>query len=170
MTARGRAIDALVHARRPVVPLAGALALLAFTAGIAMQGRVLLHDCVSTGGAFGSLGLRLAVLQDVADCPEGAYGLGGVSRGAVLLLSVALPVLVGYALLTACGVGLSALLVRAARQTRALLRSVLPRRAADASSAPVRPGSLVTVARTSVPRPRVLVGSIARRGPPLVAA
>jgi hypothetical protein len=134
-----------------------------------MQGRVLLHDCVS-GGVFGSLGLRLAVLQDVADCPEGAYGLGGVSRGAVVLLSVALPVLVGYLLLTACGVGLSALLVRAARQARTMLRAVLPRLASDASPVPVRHGSLVAVARPSVPRARMLVGSIARRGPPTLAA
>jgi hypothetical protein len=170
MTAQGRAIDALSRARRPVVPVAALGALAAFTAVVAAQGRVLLHDCVSTAGAFGSLGLRLAVLQDVADCPEGSYGLGGVSRGAVLLLSVALPVLVGYVLATACGLGVSALVVRAARQARAMLQAVLPRLATGSSPVPVRPGLHVAVVRPPVPRAWVLVGSIARRGPPAAAA
>lgn len=166
-------IRTLSRARRPALPLAalGVLAVLTLvTAAVAAQGRVVLHDCVSTGGAFGALGLHLAVLQDVADCPAGSYGLGGVSRGAVLLLSVALPVLVGYLLATACGVGLSAVVVRAARQARALLRAVLPSLAAAVAPVPVRPGASIVVARPSVPRARVLVGSIDRRGPPLVAA
>ncbi len=134
MTARGRVIDALARARKPVVPLLAASVLTLVTVGVVAQGRVVLHDCVSAGGPFGAMALRLAVLQDAADCPEGSYGMGTVSRGAVLLLSVALPVLVGYALLAACGVGLSALVVRAARQARVLLRSVLPRLRADATS------------------------------------
>jgi hypothetical protein len=170
MTARRRAIHALLRARRPVLPVLVVAATAAFTAGVAAQGRVVLHDCVSPGAAFGALGLRLAVLQDATDCPEGSYGLGGVSRGAVLLLSVALPVLVGYALLTACGVGLSALLVRAARQARALLRSVLPHLRADAAPTPAGPPSPVANARPAAARDWLLVGSIARRGPPSVAA
>ena len=116
------------------------------------------------------MALRLAVLQDAADCPEGSYGMGTVSRGAVLLLSVALPVLVGYALLAACGVGLSALVVRAARQARVLLRSVLPRLRADATSTPRPTAAPAPAGRSAVPRARVLVGSIARRGPPPAAA
>src|SRR4051794_12816794 len=170
MTARGRVIGVLSRAHRPVVPLAAVIGLLLFTAGVAMQGRVVLHDCVSPGGAMASFGMRLAVLQDVTDCPEGSYGLGGVSRGAVLLLSVALPVLVGYALLTACGVGLSALLIRAARQARALLLSVLPHLGVDAAPTPAGPSSPVANARPAPARHWLLVGSIARRGPPSVAA
>jgi hypothetical protein len=162
-------MHALARARRPALPVLAVVVIALFTVGVVAQGRVVLHDCVRPGAAFGSLGLNLAVLQDAAECPEGSYGLGGVSRGAVLLLSVALPVLVGYVLLTACGVGLSALLVRTARQARALLRSVLPHLGLDAAPAPVRPTSLVTDARPSAPRPRVLVGSIARRGPPVAA-
>jgi len=169
MTAQGRAIGAFARARRPVLPLAALGGLVLFTAAVAAQGRVILHDCVSSSGVFGSLGLRLAVLKDVADCPEGSYGLGGVSRGAVLLLSVALPVLVGYALLTACGVGLSALLVRAALRARSMLLAVLPRLADDSPLAPVGSGAHVPVVRSPVLRARVLVGCVARRGPPPVA-
>lgn len=160
---------ALAHARRPALPVLAVVAIAMFTVGVVAQGRVVLHDCVSPGARFGSLGLNLAVLQDAADCPDGTYGLGGVSRGAVLLLSVALPVLVGYVLLTACGVGLSALLVRTARQARTLLRSVFPHLRLDATQAPVEPVSLVADGRPSVPRPRVLVGSVALRGPPVTA-
>ena len=87
-----------------------------------------------------------------------------------LVYYFALPVLVGYALLTACGVGLSALLVRAARQARALLRSVVPHLGADATPTPAGPPSPVANARPAAARHRLLVGSIARRGPPLVAA
>ena len=119
--------------------------------------------------AFGALGLHLALLQDVADCPEGSYGLGGVSRGAVLLLSVALPVVVGYMLLTACGVGLSALLVRAARQARAILHAVLPRLARSLAGHRATERH-VAIVGPSVPRTRVPVGSIARRGPPTAVA
>ena len=170
MTAQGRVIDAFSRARRPLLPLAAATVVALFAAGVAARGRVVLHDCVSSTGAFGALGLHLALLQDVADCPEGSYGLGGVSRGAVLLLSVALPVVVGYTLLTACGVGLSALLVRAARQARAILHAVLPRLATDASPVIVRPERHVAIVGPSVPRTRVPVGSIARRGPPTAVA
>lgn len=151
--------------------LAAAVAFAGLAAVVAAQGRVLLHDCVSAGGALGPLGLRLSVLRDAADCPEGAYGLGTVSQGAVVLLSAAAPVVALYVLLTACGVGLSALLLRAARQVRALagraLRGVLRT---------VRP--LPVHARTRllpgvvVPTwtERALVGGIARRGPPVVLA
>ena len=112
----------------------------------------------------------LSVLRDAADCPEGAYGLGSVSQGAVVLLSVAAPVAALYLVLTACGVGLSALVVRAARQVWLLVGRVL--RGAPRSVRPLPARSRVR----SQPRPvlpawtgRVLVGSIARRGPPAPA-
>lgn len=161
--------DALWRARRPAAPLAAVAAVLAFSVGVALQGRVLLHDCVSTAGAFGSLGLRLDVLRDATDCPAGSYGLGGVPRGAVLLFSVALPVLVAYALLTACGVGLSTVVARAVRQARALLRAVLPQLTSHVGRVP-EARSLIADARPVLARSRVLAGAIARRGPPLVVA
>jgi hypothetical protein len=165
-----RTIGAAARARRPLVGLAAAAAATALTVGFAAQGRVMLHDCVSAGGPLGPLGLRLSVLQDAADCPEGSYALGAVSRGGVVLLSVALPVLALYVLLTACGVGLSALLVRVVRQARALVSGALPRFRSVAPRALVRPGAgLVPSSRPVLPAVRVLVGSIARRGPPATA-
>ena len=150
--------------------LVAALAVAGLAAVVAAQGRVLLHDCVAAGGALGPLGLRLAVLRDAADCPEGAYGLGTVSQGAVVLLSVAVPVAALYLLLTVCGVGLSALLVRAARQVRRLVGRALrggrpaPRPLPVAARARLTPQPVVASWTD-----RVLVGSIARRGPPAVA-
>ena len=147
-----------------------ALAFAGLATVAAGQGRVLLHDCVSAAGVLGPLGLRLSVLQDAADCPEGAYGLGAVSQGAVLLLSVAAPVAALYLLLTVCGVGLSALLVRAARQVRRLVGRALRGGLRAARALPVAarvrvvPGPVVASWTE-----RVLVGSIARRGPPAVA-
>lgn len=161
------------HLAAPRLSLAAAVVLAGLAAVVAAQGRVLLHDCVSAAGVLGPLGLRLSVLRDAADCPEGAYGLGTMSQGAVVLLSVAAPVAALYVLLTACGVGLSALLVRAARQVRQLagraLRGVL--RAVPPLPVAVRSGVGVPQGRT-VPAwtERVLTGGIARRGPPVVVA
>ncbi|WP_456846963.1 hypothetical protein, partial [Cellulomonas sp. P5_C6] len=147
-----------------------ALAVTAVAAALAAQGRVLLHDCVAAGGVLGPLGLRLSVLRDAADCPDGSYGLGAMSQGAVVLLSIAVPVAALYLLLAACGVGLSAVLVRAARQVRVLLGRAVPGRQASGRPLPVAARARL------VPQPvaaawtdRVLVGSIARRGPPAVA-
>ncbi|WP_421732282.1 hypothetical protein [Cellulomonas sp.] len=147
-----------------------AFVLAGLAAAVAAEGRVLLHDCVSAGGVLGPLGLRLSVLRDAADCPEGAYGLGTVSQGAVVLLSVAAPVAALYLLLTACGVGLSAVLVRAGRQLRRLLGQALRGGLRAARPLPVASGAHL-VPQPAVPSwtERVLVGSIARRGPPAAA-
>jgi hypothetical protein len=165
MTAR-RGPHAAASRLSPVV----ALAVMAVAAAVAAQGRVLLHDCVAAGGLLGPLGLRLSVLRDAADCPDGSYGLGSVAQGGVVLLSIALPVAALYLFLTACGVGMAALLVRASRQVRDLLGRVVPGLRAGGPSLPVarRARQLpraVVVSWTD----RVLAGSIARRGPPAVA-
>jgi len=165
MTARRGPYAALAR----LLPLAGLVAA-ALPAALAAQGRVLLHDCVAAGGVLGPLGLRLSVLRDAADCPDGSYGLGTMSQGAVVLLSVAVPVAALYLLLTACGIGLTAVLVRAARQVATLLRRVVPGSRSAARTLPTvrRPRPVAT----GVVAPwagRVLVGSIARRGPPVAA-
>ena len=158
------------HRAVPRLSLAVAVAFAGLAAVVAAQGRVLLHDCVSAAGVLGPLGLRLSVLRDAADCPEGTYGLGSMSQGAVVLLSVAAPVASLYLLLTVCGVGLSALLVRAARQVRLLVGRALRGALRAVGPMPVhgrlrlQPGPVVATWTE-----RVLVGSIARRGPPAVA-
>ncbi|KQR12011.1 hypothetical protein [Cellulomonas sp. Leaf334] len=161
------------HLAAPRLSLAAAVVLAGLAAVVAAQGRVLLHDCVSAAGVLGPLGLRLSVLRDAADCPEGAYGLGTVSQGAVVLLSVAAPVAALYLLLTVCGVGLSALCVRAARQVRQLagraLRGAL--RVVPPPPVDVRDGAPVPLGRVvAVWTERVLMGCVARRGPPVVLA
>jgi len=160
------------HLAAPRLSLVAAAAFAGFAAVVAVHGRVLLHDCVSAGGVLGPLGLRLSVLRDAADCPEGAYGLGTMSQGAVVLLSVAAPVAALYLLITACGLGLSALLVRAARQVRLLVGRALRGALRTVRRLPVDGGVRVRLA-PGRPVPawtdRVLVGSIARRGPPAVA-
>ncbi len=146
------------------VVLAGVAAL------VAAQGRVLLHDCVSAGGALGPLALRLSVLRDATDCPDGAYGLGTVSQGAVVLLSVAVPVAALYLALTACGVGLATLLVRAAHQVRLLAGRAL--RGAVRAPRPLPVATrLRTVLTAVVPSwtERLTVAGIVQRGPPAVA-
>ena len=158
------------HLAASRLSLTTAVVLAGIAAVVGAQGRVLLHDCVSAAGMLGPLGLRLSVLRDATDCPEGTYGLGTMSQGAVVLLSVAAPVAALYLLLTACGVGLSALVVRAARQVRLLVTRALRGALRVERALPVRgrvrvqPGPVLP-AWTG----RVLVGSIARRGPPATA-
>ncbi|WP_456825383.1 hypothetical protein [Cellulomonas sp. P5_E12] len=151
-----------------LAPVVG-LVVAGLMAAVAAQGRVLLHDCVAAGGVLGPLGLRLAVLSDAADCPDGSYGLGSMSQGAVVLLSVAVPVAALYLLLTACGIGLTALLVRAARQVRLLLRRAVPGLRA-ARALPVARRARLVASGVVAPRiERVLAGGVGRRGPPVAA-
>ncbi|GIG38854.1 hypothetical protein Cph01nite_06160 [Cellulomonas phragmiteti] len=89
------------------------------------QGRVLLHQCVVADGPFAALGVRMAVLRSAAECPDGTLGLGAASTGAVVLLSVALPVVAGHLLLTACGLGLGVAARRGVAAVGALLTSHL---------------------------------------------
>lgn len=152
-----------------LAPVVG-LVVAGLMAAVAAQGRVLLHDCVAAGGVLGPLGLRLAVLRDAADCPDGSYGLGSMSQGAVVLLSIAVPVAALYLLLTACGIGLAALLVRAARQVRLLLRRAVPGLRVGAQALPVvRRARLVASGVVAPWTERVLAGGVGRRGPPVAA-
>lgn len=92
---------------------------------LGVQGRVLLHQCVAADGPLAALGVRLAVLRSAAECPDGALGLGAASTGAVLLLSLALPVVAVHVLLAACGLGLGVLARRGVAAVAALLASHL---------------------------------------------
>lgn len=150
--------------------LLGALAVLlsALSVVLAAHGRVLLHQCVAADGPLASLGVRMAVLRSAAECPEGTLGLGAASTGAVLLLSVAVPVVVLHLLLAACGLGLGVVLRRGAAAVAALLVAHLPRpvepAAPPAAAGRVLPGAGAGVV---VRRDREHDPARPRRGPPV---
>lgn len=130
--------------------LAGALTVAAVA--VPAQGRVLVHRCVEAGGSWDDVAIRLALLRDASWCPDGSLGLGAAPTGVVVLLSVALPVLAVHLLAAASGIGLGALVVRAARVVARLV---------------VRPILLSRVPAVPVPRHRVLVAHVAEARPPL---
>lgn len=140
----------------------GALAVLAPVS----QGRLMLHGCLSPG-VLSPLGVRLALLSDAADCPVGSYGLGAAPRGAVLLLSVAVPALVAHLALVACGLGVGGL-ARAARDRLAALGARLVGGPARAATVPAAARGFVVVEHPrAVDRALLVVRS--HRGPPRTA-
>lgn len=148
--------------------LLGLLGVLLSVASVVLgvQGRVLLHQCLAAEGPLAALGMRLAVLRSAAECPEGAVGLGTTSQGAVVLLSVALPVLAAHVLLAACGLGLGAAARRGAATVRALLAARLVARTPVAPVVvPARVRVTADVA-VRVPAGRVLDPARPHRGPP----
>ena len=88
-----------------------AVALVVAALAVSAQGHVLLHRCVAAGGSWADTAVSLALLRDVASCPDGTLGLGTVPAGAVVLMSVALPVLAVWALAGAVGLSLTALII-----------------------------------------------------------
>lgn len=104
----------MIRTGRRGAPALAAVLVLAAVA-VSAQGHVLLHRCVEAGGSWADTALSLALLRDTASCPDGTFGLGAVSDGAVVLMSVALPVLAGWALTAALGISLGAVVARAAR-------------------------------------------------------
>ncbi len=152
--------------RRGALVLAAVLAAAAVAAPA--QGRVLLHRCVETGGSWADTAIQLAVLRTASACPDGALGLGAAPRGAVLLLSVALPVLALHVLLAALGIGLGAIVARAARVVAGLVvRRVPPPRV---RALPVARRVLVPVGNPDLPRPTLgLLLARPHRAPPLPA-
>lgn len=157
--------------RAPARPLpvvvAGVLTLvLAIVVGAFAQGRLLLHGCLPAD-AFGTLGVRLALLRDAAECPAGTYGLGAAPRGAVVLLSVALPVLALHLVLAACGLGLLTVVRRALRGIAGVLGAVAHRLPAGS------PARVAPTTRRLLPAPvvrhlRARAGMLtwSHRGPP----
>lgn len=132
-----------------------------------------LHACVPDGGPLGWMGIHLALVRSSAQCPAQTLALGGEpGQVAVVLATVALPVVVLHVAglfaaagaLAALGRGIS----RAGALVRARVRAVLTgpvlvaaggaRRAAVLAQPRVRDGKHEALAR--VP---------ARRGPPALA-
>jgi hypothetical protein len=150
-----------------VVPAAGAVGLGPF---LAAHDRLLLDACapVMHLGPLGVLGTRLALLHATSDCPVGTMGVGTAGRGAVVLISVGLPVLLAHLALAVAGWSLSSLLARAVRAVGTVLTAVLAHRpGAPAPSLVTR--RLLVLAPPRAPHARPAVGSLATRGPPLAA-
>ncbi|NKY40474.1 hypothetical protein [Cellulomonas septica] len=151
---------------RALVAVAGLAALLGLA--IALSGRVLLHQCVSAVGV-GPWGVRLLLLSDASDCPDGTYAFGPAAGGAVLLLSVAMPVVLTHLALAAGGLGASVVVARAARGVTRLLRRWVVRLDDAAVQLPV--GVAAPVDRAApVLRDRLRVAVLPVRGPPVTVS
>ena len=161
MTLRGRSVA--VAARPSLAVAVGAVAL-ALGGLMAVSTRLLLHGCVQADGALGVAGLRLALLRDAPDCADGTLGAGPT---ALTLLSVALPVLVGYVAVALGGLGALAALARAGRALGRLVRPFTFR--LDRQVSVVVPRRSVSVPLVVRRVGRVLAEGIARRGPPVAA-
>lgn len=147
--------------------LAAALAVVAVA--VSAQGHLLLHRCVEAGGSWADTAVSLALLRDVSSCPDGALGLGAVPGGAIVLMSVALPVLAVCLLAGGLGISLTALVVRAGRVVARLVgRWVrLPRAHA---ALPVPDLARAPAAPPVAPRPALgLLVARPHRAPPLPA-
>ncbi len=146
-----------------------AVALVVVALAVSAQGHVLLHRCVAAGGSWADTAVSLALLRDVASCPDGALGLGAVPAGAIVLMYVALPVLAVWALAGAVGLSLTALVLRAARLVVGLVgRWVrLPHRTANL---PVPDRTPAPAAIPVAPSPALgLLVARPHRAPPLPA-
>lgn len=159
--------------RAALLPLLTAVASLVALAGAGWLGavRTVVHQCVTIDGPLAVLGVRLAVLQDAADCPTGVALTPGASHGVVLALGLVLPVVALHAALGALGLGLAALLLRAAGTARSVLGAVLH---ALPRAVPARPAGAARPApatRPGHPRPAVLARALhPHRGPPAALA
>ncbi len=151
---------------RAAVAAAGLAALAGLL--LAASGRVLLHQCVAAVG-LSPLGVRLSVLQDAADCPDGTYAFGPAAGGAVLLLSVTMPLLVAHLVLTAGGAGLGVVLARAARGVAGLLHRWAVRVGAPVGVVVARHAARPVERDLVRLRSRLLVVGLPVRGPPVAA-
>jgi len=138
---------------------------------IATHGRLVLHQCVSSDGLLGPLGMRVALLGASVDCPDGAVGLTPVARtGVVLVLSLALPAVLAHAALAVGGIGLTAALSRVTASVTALLGAVLASVPRGVEVAAVGPARVVVWHEEPVRRLAGLAVAHRRRGPPVVPA
>lgn len=137
------------RARRVLTsPLLTAVAAVAALAGGVWSGiaRAVADVCVHLDGSLAAVGLRLALVQDVADCPTGTLALvPAPSQGLVLVAALALPVLAASSALGALVAVLAHAALRAVRTVRDVLVAAvrsLPRAVvvavSEAPSAPVR--------------------------------
>lgn len=133
--------------------------------------RVLVPQCLVIDGPVATLGMRLLLLQDISDCPQGSLAVApGLSQGLVLAVGLLLPVLAAHAAIGALGFGLIALVTRGARVAAAMLESVLPARRVPAPADRVRShaGLGILVGDRSAPLSSGVPGEChPLRGPPV---
>lgn len=135
--------------------------------------RVIVHQCLRIDGPVGLLGLRLQLLQDAADCPDGTLAVTpGVPQGAVLAFSLALPVLAAWTVLAAVGTALVAVVLRFGATALRVLRSVVRHLPVAPAAHPVadRSGATVLPRWERVPASAAPGPRHPRRGPPLALA
>lgn len=162
------------RARRVLTsPLVTALAAVAALAGGAWFGiaRAVADVCVHLDGTLAAVGLRLALVQDVADCPTGTLALvPAPSQGLVLVAALALPVLAAAGALGALLASLAAAVLRTVRAAVAALGAVvraLPRASAVAVTGTPAPPAW----SAGHPRPAALARALhPHRGPPVALA
>ncbi|HEY0216575.1 MAG TPA: hypothetical protein VGC57_09300 [Cellulomonas sp.] len=163
----------------PVLSAAVPAALAALASAAALLGgtwlgvaRVLVHQCVRLDGPIGFLGVRLQLLQAVADCPDGTLAVTpGGAQGVVLAFSLAIPALAAWTALGAVGAALVALVARGARTAGRVLRTVVHRLPDLVATRPVRTPRTVLRPRWARPLPSAAPGARhPRRGPPLALA
>lgn len=156
--------------RTPVLVWAVALLTLAVGSVLGVT-RVVVHHCVAVDGTLGLVGLRLRLLGDVADCPDGTLALlPDPGQNALVMLSLALPVLAAQATLGACGLGVAALVARA----RTVVAQIVGRRLrATDDTRPVHTTRAPRTMPDTVLLPLFSAGLGARqrlRGPPVALA
>lgn len=162
------------RARRVLTsPLATALTAVVALAGGAWAGvaRAVGEACVHLDGTLAAVGLRLALVQDVADCPTGTLALvPAPSQGLVLVAALVLPVLAATSALGAVLATLAAAVLRTVRAVRDVLGAVA--RALPRAPGATAPESLsATVAAVGHPRPAALARALhPHRGPPVALA
>lgn len=181
-----------VHARAVVLPVLGVIAwirrlgaalpplVVAFTSVMVLAGgawlglaRATVHQCLSLDGPLAGLGLRLTLLQSVADCPGGTLALApDPSHGAVLAFGLLLPVVSAHAVLGALGIGLTAAVLRATRTVSGVVRAVVHALPRPTASRPFRAVSRPVVPERRTPAlPFVLASALhPHRGPPVALA
>lgn len=142
---------------------------LAFVLGEA--GISVVSRCVSAAGAPAWWATHLAMVRADGACPEGSLALGGAAGDvAVVVATIALPVLFAHVALLVLAGGL----VAALRATLRSVRAVAARRLVVHATMPVLVprGRMRVAPRAHVRRARVRVGGPlpVRRGPPVPAA
>ncbi|MFF1530490.1 hypothetical protein [Cellulomonas sp. NPDC058312] len=170
-TGHTRARAAATAATLPLLALVGSLLALGGSLWLGAA-RSVVHHCLTVDGPLALLGVRLELLQDVADCPTGTLALTpAASHGAVLALGLVVPVAAANAALGLLGLGLTALLLRASRTVRAVLGAVVRVLPAPRSAGPVPAARAVPRWHVDLVRPTDLVRALhPHRGPPVALA